>query len=140
MLEGQSAIQLAALLKKFFRDLPEPLLTHKLHKVLHATSSKILRFHSSPLRAFVELTKPEDRLRALQLSVSLLPKPNRDVLECISVFLAHVAKFPENKMDMSNLAIVIAPNILSPPKCAANVQETVCYWTAADLLIHVADD
>lgn len=34
-----SPVQLAALLKKFLRDLPDPLLTFKLHRLLIATQS-----------------------------------------------------------------------------------------------------
>ncbi len=35
-----NSIQLAALLKKFLRELPEPLLTFKLHKVFIQSQSK----------------------------------------------------------------------------------------------------
>lgn len=38
-LSQDNPVQLAALMKKFFRDLPDPLLTFKLHKLFCATQS-----------------------------------------------------------------------------------------------------
>jgi len=49
-LTQDNPVQLAALLKKFLRDMPDPLLTFKLHRLLIATqcmfseNSKFLRF------------------------------------------------------------------------------------------------
>jgi hypothetical protein len=37
-------VQLAALLKKFFKELPDPLLTFKLHGLFIATQSKLRAF------------------------------------------------------------------------------------------------
>lgn len=37
-------MQLAALLKKFFKELPDPLLTFKLHSLFIATQSKLGAF------------------------------------------------------------------------------------------------
>jgi hypothetical protein len=49
----------------------------------------------------------------LHYTLCLLPKPNRDLLEVLIGFLRYVASFSDkNKMDLSNLATVIAPNIL----------------------------
>lgn len=39
-LQKETAIQVAALTKKFLRELPEPLLTFKLHKLLTVAQSK----------------------------------------------------------------------------------------------------
>lgn len=39
-LTQDNAVQLAALLKKFLRELPEPLLTFKLHRLLVASQCK----------------------------------------------------------------------------------------------------
>ncbi|KAI1316417.1 hypothetical protein EDD11_009980 [Mortierella claussenii] len=96
-------VQVAALLKKFLRDLPDPLLTFKLH------------------RLFVVSQKMEDeavRKMILHLTCCLLPKPNRDSMEAICLFLRWVASFSHvdeetgSKMDLHNLATVITPNIL----------------------------
>jgi hypothetical protein len=39
-LTTDNPVQLAALLKKFLRELPDPLLTYKLHRLLVATQSE----------------------------------------------------------------------------------------------------
>lgn len=96
-------VQLAALLKKFLRELPDPLLTFKLHR-LFVMSQKL---------------EPEaERLRVLHLVTLLLPKAHRDTLEVLFVFLKWVASFSHvdeetgSKMDLQNLAMVLGPNIL----------------------------
>lgn len=42
-LKKTSAVQLAALLKRFFRDLPEPLLTYKLRRVFLSAIRKLMQ-------------------------------------------------------------------------------------------------
>ncbi|KAF9358395.1 hypothetical protein BGX26_001854 [Mortierella sp. AD094] len=102
-LSDDNPVQVAALLKKFLRDLPDPLLTFKLH------------------RLFVVSQKMEDeavRKTILHLTCCLLPKPNRDSMEAICLFLRWVALFSHvdeetgSKMDLHNLATVITPNVL----------------------------
>ncbi|KAF9354332.1 hypothetical protein BGX26_007833 [Mortierella sp. AD094] len=102
-LAEDNPVQVAALLKKFLRDLPDPLLTFKLH------------------RLFIVSQKMEDeatRKMILHLTCCLLPKPNRDSLEAICLFLRWVASFSHvdeetgSKMDLHNLATVITPNVL----------------------------
>ncbi|KAF9975699.1 hypothetical protein BGZ73_000550 [Actinomortierella ambigua] len=102
-LAEDNPVQVAALLKKFLRDLPDPLLTFKLH------------------RLFVVSQKMEDegvRKLILHLTCCLLPKPNRDSMEAICLFLRWVASFSHvdeetgSKMDLHNLATVITPNVL----------------------------
>lgn len=99
----------AALLKEFFRDLPDPLLCRDLYQ------------------AFVHTQKIRNRRlqqEALQHLVQLLPTPNRETLWALLNFLNVVAANSEdqknergewvagNKMDTTNLATVFAPNIL----------------------------
>ncbi|XP_043604317.1 uncharacterized protein LOC122577227 [Bombus pyrosoma] len=99
----------AALLKEFFRDLPDPLLCRDLYQ------------------AFVHTQKIRNRRlqqEALQHLVQLLPTPNRETLWALLSFLSVVAAnsedqknktgewIPGNKMDTTNLATVFAPNIL----------------------------
>ncbi|XP_014606230.1 PREDICTED: uncharacterized protein LOC106787951 [Polistes canadensis] len=99
----------AALLKEFFRDLPDPLLCRDLYQ------------------AFVHTQKIRNRRlqqEALQHLIQLLPTPNRETLWALLHFLSIVASnsedqknetgewIPGNKMDTNNLATVFAPNIL----------------------------
>ncbi|KAI9274726.1 hypothetical protein BDA99DRAFT_247182 [Phascolomyces articulosus] len=102
-LSNEGPIQVAALTKKFLRELPEPLLTFKLHKLFTTVQ---------------RLKSAEDKKRALHLACCLLPKPNRDTLEVLFLFLRWVATFAQigessgSKMTLHNIATVLAPNIL----------------------------
>ncbi|KAI1003960.1 Rho-type GTPase-activating protein 1 [Podosphaera aphanis] len=99
----ENVVQVAALLKKYLRELPDPLLTFKLHR-LFITSQKI--------------ADQDKRRRILHLTCCLLPKAHRDCLEILCSFFNWVASFHQvdeesgSKMDTHNLATVIAPNIL----------------------------
>ncbi|ODQ45930.1 hypothetical protein PICMEDRAFT_21905, partial [Pichia membranifaciens NRRL Y-2026] len=106
-LENETPIQLAAVLKKFLRDLPVPLLTFKLYD-LFILSQKL---GSGPSRE-----------RVLKLAYAMLPKAHRDLAEVLFAFLSWVSTFANiddnsdnmggSKMDTHNLATVITPNIL----------------------------
>ncbi|KIJ65689.1 hypothetical protein HYDPIDRAFT_110835 [Hydnomerulius pinastri MD-312] len=102
-LTQDNPVQLAALLKKFLRELPEPLMTFKLHRLL---------IQSQTLPTEVE------RRRVLHMVSLLLPKSHRDTMEVLFVFLKWVASFAHmdestgSKMDLPNLATVICPSIL----------------------------
>lgn len=123
--EQETPIQLAALLKKFLRELPDPLLTFKLFG-LFITSSK--------------LESEEERMRVLHLTICLLPKGHRDTMEVIFGFLYWVASFSHiddevgSKMDIHNLATVITPNILYS-KSNDPVDESFLAIEAVHLLI-----
>lgn len=99
----ENVVQVAALLKKYLRELPDPLLTFKLHRLFIATQ---------------KITDEDKRRRLLHLTCCLLPKPHRDCLEILCSFFHWVASFHQvdedsgSKMDTHNLATVIAPNIL----------------------------
>ncbi|KAL0112005.1 hypothetical protein PUN28_013320 [Cardiocondyla obscurior] len=105
----QSPHDVAALLKEYFRDLPDPLLCRDLYQ------------------AFVHTQKIRNRRlqqEALQHLIQLLPTPNRETLWALLKFLNVVAAnsedqksetdelIPGNRMDTTNLATVFAPNIL----------------------------
>ncbi|KAI9205138.1 uncharacterized protein BJ171DRAFT_581345 [Polychytrium aggregatum] len=114
-------IQIAALMKKFLRELPEPLLTYKLHNLFVATQ---------------KLPSETNRYKTLHYVCCLLPKPNLDLLSVLVWFLGHVASHSEvaepqnpdaialqdmsvyvektggNRMNINNLATIIAPNLL----------------------------
>ncbi|KAL4250351.1 RhoGAP-domain-containing protein [Abortiporus biennis] len=102
-LSQDNPVQLAALLKKFLRELPDPLMTFKLHRLWIATQG---------------LPNEADRKRFLHMVSLILPKQHRDTLEVLFVFLkwvasfAHIDKETGSKMDLPNLATVICPSIL----------------------------
>ena len=99
----ENVVQVAALLKKYLRELPDPLLTFKLHRLFIASQ---------------KIADEDKRRRVLHLTCCLLPKAHRDTLEILCSFFSWVASFHQvdeesgSKMDTHNLATVIAPNIL----------------------------
>lgn len=99
----ENVVQVAALLKKYLRELPDPLLTFKLHRLFIASQ---------------KIADEDKRRRILHLTCCLLPKAHRDCLEILCSFFNWVASFHQvdeesgSKMDTHNLATVIAPNIL----------------------------
>ncbi len=98
-LVNESSIQVAVLLKRLLRELPEPLLTFALHPLFVASQKHLEE---------VKLKK-----QVLHLILCLLPKPNIDLLLALCILLSYVASFSTaNLMDERNLATVFAPNIL----------------------------
>ncbi|XP_046393992.1 rho GTPase-activating protein 6 [Ischnura elegans] len=107
---SQCPHDVAALLKEYFRDLPEPLLCRDLYPAFVRTQT---------------IRNRRLQFEALQHLVQLLPAEHRDTLCLLLDFLAVVAKHSEdkrdphsgewlsgNKMDSGNLATLFAPNIL----------------------------
>ncbi|KAI8385597.1 hypothetical protein BD560DRAFT_431005 [Blakeslea trispora] len=96
LLANENTIQLAALLKRYLRELPEPLLTQTLHPLFMRCN---------------QMAEPK-RKHALHLVCCLMPKPNRDTMILIFACLNWVSRFSQtNKMDVANLARVIAPSV-----------------------------
>ncbi|CEP62620.1 GTPase-activating protein LRG1 LALA0_S05e09692g [Lachancea lanzarotensis] len=102
-LSKENAVQLSALLKKFLRELPDPLLTSKLYDL------------------WIQVAKVEsdlERHKYFGLLYALLPTFNRNVAEVLFSFLhwtssfSHIDSQMGSKMDIHNLSTVMAPNIL----------------------------
>ncbi|KAK7153485.1 hypothetical protein R3I93_011411 [Phoxinus phoxinus] len=90
-------LDIAGLLKQFFRELPEPLLSADLH--------------SGFLKA-QELPSEEERTSATLLLSCVLPDRNLNTLRYFFSFLKTVSqRCAENKMDSSNLSVIFAPNL-----------------------------
>ncbi|XP_035659554.1 rho GTPase-activating protein 18-like [Branchiostoma floridae] len=97
----------AALLKQFLRELPNPLLTYEY------------------LSAFASVEHIPDRrqqLQALNLLILLLPTVHRDSLKLLLKFLSKVvSKEKENKMNINNVAMIMAPNMFLVKSGSKNV-------------------
>ncbi|XP_034558738.1 unconventional myosin-IXb [Notolabrus celidotus] len=92
---------ITGLVKRWLRELPDPLMTFSLY--------------SDFLQA-VEFPERADRIRAIYQKVDELPPANYNTLERLIFHLVRVAKEEEhNKMTSSSLAIVFAPCILRSP-------------------------
>ncbi|XP_073520809.1 rho GTPase-activating protein 6 isoform X2 [Phyllobates terribilis] len=110
--EEHSVHDVAALLKEFLRDMPDPLLSRELYTPFIHTIMLDL----------------EDQLAALQLLLYLLPPCNCDTLHRLLQFLSTVASHAEdatdkegqditgNKMTSLNLATIFGPNLLHKQK------------------------
>ncbi|ROT78322.1 hypothetical protein C7M84_002953 [Penaeus vannamei] len=80
----------AALIKTFLRELPQPLLTH--------TNQDM-----------------GERILALTMLILLLPSSHRDTLHAVLELCARVVAFEdENKMTLYNIAMIVAPNLFLP--------------------------
>ncbi|KAI8911219.1 hypothetical protein DFJ77DRAFT_91248 [Powellomyces hirtus] len=129
-LSGEHPVQIAALLKKFLRDMPEPLLTFKLHKLFVRTQV---------------MTGTARRKEALHYVCCMLPKANLDFLSVLVYFLRHVAEYCEvedhgNKMGLDNLATVITPNVLYSKSKNAADDENVLAIEAVRMILEYQDE
>lgn len=95
--EYQDVHVLASALKMYLRELPDPLLTAQLYNEW---------MHS------MQRSTEHERLEVVKSLIGLLPQENRENLAFLIQFLAKLSRHPENKMSSSNIAIVIAPNLL----------------------------
>jgi len=88
----------AGLLKQFFRDLPDPLLTNEHYP------------------AFIDAARTDDeivRRDSLHAIINALPDPNYATLRAITLHLNRVQDAsPVNRMSTNNLAIVFGPTLL----------------------------
>lgn len=111
---------IAAVLKLWFRELPEPLLTWELyHQFIEIASASFFRLHVRARLTPTRLAEIEnDRLRHIRLHerVNDLPDPNYATLKFLMGHLDKVAQHESvNQMSVSNLAIVFGPNLLGAP-------------------------
>ncbi|XP_061729479.1 rho GTPase-activating protein 7 isoform X1 [Cydia pomonella] len=104
--DGAQAHDVADMVKQYFRELPDALLTNKLSETFIA----IFQHVPEPLR-------PD----AVQCALLLLPEEHLEALQSLLIFLAEVAEHSAvNQMTASNLAVCLAPTLLrlhhAPPQ------------------------
>lgn len=125
--EDQSAYDVADMVKQFFRDLPEPLLTSKMGETflhiyqcksifcllwafLHKYFLQYIQIANTP-SVYPDVPK-EQRLQAVQAAIMLMADENRDVLQTLLCFLNDVtSSVEENQMTPMNLAVCLAPSL-----------------------------
>ncbi|XP_030629434.1 unconventional myosin-IXb [Chanos chanos] len=100
-LENYPIHTITGLIKRWLRELPDPLMTYNLY---------------SDFLCAVELPEEAERLRAIYKKLEELPLPNFSTLERLVFHLVRVAKEEaNNRMSANALAIVFAPCILRSP-------------------------
>ncbi|XP_031335830.1 rho GTPase-activating protein 7 isoform X1 [Photinus pyralis] len=93
----QQAYDVADMIKQYFRELPEAVLTNKLSETF------ILIFQYVP---------PYLRKEAVRCTLLLMPDEHREVLQTILYYLLKIAKCADvNQMNENNLAICFAPSL-----------------------------
>lgn len=108
--EYQDVHVLASTLKLYLRELPDPLLTFNLHKDWMSC-----------------MQLPENqKLEIVKKILAKLPRENRDNLAYLFQFLAKLSQQPKAKMTPSNIAIVMAPNLLWDRNDEANINMGNC--------------
>ncbi|XP_058487154.1 rho GTPase-activating protein 40 [Solea solea] len=96
-LEEVSPNDAAALLKKFIRELPAPLLTAE---------------YLNTFSAVRDITDLKQKLHMLNLLILLLPEPNRNTLKVLLEFLSKVvSREKRNRMNLWAVATIMAPNL-----------------------------
>ncbi|KAF9813775.1 hypothetical protein SFRURICE_007930 [Spodoptera frugiperda] len=96
--DGAQAHDVADMVKQYFRELPDALLTNKLSETFIA----IFQHVPEPLR-------PD----AVQCALLLLPEEHLEALHSLLIFLAEVAEHSAvNQMTASNLAVCLAPTMV----------------------------
>ncbi|XP_015791886.1 unconventional myosin-IXa [Tetranychus urticae] len=101
-LDSYSVHVLTAVLKSFFREMPNPLMTYQLYDDFLWTTA---------------ISDPSERVQAIYSHIAKLPRANYDVLERLIFHLARVAQQEAaNRMNANSLAIVFAPCILRTDK------------------------
>ncbi|XP_038211849.1 rho GTPase-activating protein 44-like [Zerene cesonia] len=116
----------ASVLKCYLRELPEPLLTYRLYENFILASRQ---------------PTEQARLNALWEAIHLLPDANFQNLRYLIKFLSALTQNQStNKMTPSNLAIVIAPNLLwAADESTFDMNITTAVNCVVELLIKHAD-
>lgn len=95
-----NVIDIASILKYFFRELPEPLLPTG-------------NFQETILRCLLYKGEPERKIAAIKMVCLLLPNATLNTLVYFMQFLNLVSLHsPSNKMSAKNLAIIFAPGLM----------------------------
>lgn len=116
----------ASVLKCYLRELPEPLLTYRLYETFMIASRQ---------------PTEQTRLNAIWEAIHLLPEANFQNLRYLIKFLSTLTQNQStNKMTPSNLAIVIAPNLLwAADESTFDMNITTAVNCIVELLIKHAD-
>ncbi|GJN92168.1 hypothetical protein Rhopal_005198-T1 [Rhodotorula paludigena] len=97
----ESIHNVTSLLKRYLRDLPEPVLDQRLWRLFCVACVD----SSNPLKS---------RIACAQIILRLLPTPNFSLLVYLVAFLSQVPLFPENKLSLEQVAGIFGSSVMSP--------------------------
>ncbi|XP_066258922.1 rho GTPase-activating protein conundrum-like isoform X1 [Euwallacea similis] len=101
LLKQATVHELTGILKKLLRDLPDPIFTMELFDMFYKTGS---------------ISNTEDKVRALNLLVLMLPIEHRNTFKVLLNFLLNIIRNEKkNRMGLHNVAMITAPSFF-PPK------------------------
>uniref|UniRef100_A0A673A0N6 GEM interacting protein n=1 Tax=Sphaeramia orbicularis TaxID=375764 RepID=A0A673A0N6_9TELE len=111
-LSDLSPHDITSILKHFFKELPEPLLTFDLYNDFIAVGKTIQ--HLSERESLPDTNEIMDVVHNLQKLLQKLPPYCYSTLQHMMCHLQKVSENCENKMSPSNLGIVFGPTLLRP--------------------------
>ncbi|GAA5856182.1 hypothetical protein JCM8547_000808 [Rhodosporidiobolus lusitaniae] len=97
----ESIHNVTSLLKRYLRDLPEPVLDQRLWRLYIAACV------DSP-------NPPKSRIACAQIILRLLPTPNFSLLVYLVAFLSQMPLFPENKLSLESVSSIFGSSIMAP--------------------------
>jgi hypothetical protein len=125
-IQGQSAHDLATLLKQMFQKTPFPLISCLCRKII----VQIVKFTSIPAN------------KRREMCFAVMPNDERKkILEAFFCFLSKVARNAElNLMNVDNLSIVFAPVLFAGDECWLHEPESLGLYVEAIRLMIVVDE
>uniref|UniRef100_UPI0037E95694 GEM-interacting protein n=1 Tax=Semicossyphus pulcher TaxID=241346 RepID=UPI0037E95694 len=111
-LSDLSPHDITSILKHFFKELPEPLLTFDLYNNFIAVGKTIQ--HLNDREPTPDTNDITDIVNSLQKLLQKLPSYCYSTLQHLMCHLQRVSENQENKMSPSNLGIVFGPTLLRP--------------------------
>jgi len=100
-LTGEDIHNVAGLLKLFFRELPEPLLTFELYESFIAamgTHNALLHYFMANNKIIIAQHDAESQIECIGRAIEVLPAGNKSILKYLVQFLSKVAAVKENSM------------------------------------------
>lgn len=124
MYDGQQGYDVADMVKQYFRELPECLMTNKMSETFIAIFQRKFFIFFNPnnylarsiiLCLFISIDLPVDiRMEAVYAAIVLLPDEHREALNYLLEFLFEVSEHSkENRMTASNLGMCFGPTLLN---------------------------
>ena len=101
-LEGESIHTLTGFIKRYVRDLPEPLMSSSLFSALHDFCCESSAYTIS------------QRISTTILLLQLTPPVQFSVLVYLLAFLGQLPLFPENRLNIDSISIIFGPALCAP--------------------------